>query len=138
MTRFLVTASLGFFLLPVARAEDPRCRRVEDTTQKACTEAAPREKRGSQPFEFHQALCESARRVARKACDQGMFFGRYDGSCEMEAEFVRDATSEACRIALYREPKPFVKVWFKMYDERCRKNARESQKRATRLLCGKG
>jgi len=135
MTQHLAATIALLLASPAVRAAAPRCETVAEDTHRACTEAAPPDRPGTVPNRFHRNLCEAAAGVARKACDRGVFLARYGGSCALEAEYVRDAMNEACRIVLYKDPKPYVKVWFKMYDERCRKNARDAEERATERLC---
>ncbi|HUL60140.1 MAG TPA: hypothetical protein VLU43_12735 [Anaeromyxobacteraceae bacterium] len=135
MTQPLAAALALALAVPAAGAAEARCETVASDTRRACTEAAPADKPGTIPSRFHRNLCDTAAGVAQKACDHGVFLARYGGSCAREAEYVRDAMNEACRIVLYKDPKPYVKVWFKMYDERCRKNARDAEERATERLC---
>jgi hypothetical protein len=119
-----------------AGAGGPTCAEVAEAVQAACQGSAPPERHGSERLQFNEDLCQAAARVAGRACDRGAYHAHYAGACGREAEYTGDVMAEACRLVLYRNPRPHVKLWFKAYDERCQRHARAAEEWALRSGCG--
>lgn len=118
-----------------ARAGERSCGEIEESTRRACQASARGERRGPEQRSFDEDLCRTAAEVARRACDHGVHAERYRASCTREAEYVSDVMAEACRRVLYRNPRSFVKVWFRTYDERCRRASRAAEEAARKDSC---